>query len=106
LIVTPNLRGFQMDSAASDAFHRQLLETAQSIPGVVAAARVNSMPFATNTWSFRVDGIDSVQRLGRFNYQATSPDYFKVVRTRIVRGRGLTGEGLGEGRGGEKGRFR
>jgi predicted permease len=87
LIVTPNYRGFKMDSAASDEFRRRLLAAAQSIPGVAAAARVNSLPFATNTWEFRVNGIDSVRRLGRFNYQATSPGYFATVGTRIIRGR-------------------
>jgi putative ABC transport system permease protein len=89
LIVTPNYRGLTMDSAARDAFRRRLLAAAQSIPSVVAAARVNSLPFATNTWEFRVNGIDSVKRLGRFNYQATSSGYFATVGTRIVRGRGF-----------------
>ncbi|MDB4914408.1 MAG: permease, partial [Gemmatimonadetes bacterium] len=37
-----------------------------------------------------VAGIDSVQRLGRFVYQATTPDYFAVLGTRIVRGRPFT----------------
>ena len=37
-----------------------------------------------------VAGIDSVQRLGRFNYQYTSPDYFAVMQTQIIKGRGLT----------------
>ncbi len=89
LIVTPNYRGFPMDSAARDAFRRRLLETAQSLPGVRFAARVNSLPFGTNTYSLHVPGIDSVERLGRFNYQSTSPDYFRAVDTRIVRGRSL-----------------
>jgi hypothetical protein len=31
-----------------------------------------------------------VSRLGVFTYQATSPDYFRTMRTRILRGRGLT----------------
>jgi hypothetical protein len=48
------------------------------------------MPFATSYRQLFVDGIDSVQRLGRFNYQATTPEYFDVVGTRITRGRGLT----------------
>jgi hypothetical protein len=36
-----------------------------------------------------VPGIDSVERLGRFNFQITTADYFKVMRTRILRGRGF-----------------
>jgi putative ABC transport system permease protein len=90
LIVTPNYRGLQMDSAARDAFRGHLLETAQSIPGVEYAARVNSLPFGTNSFELHVTGIDSVERLGRFNYQATTPDYFKTAGTRIMRGRSFT----------------
>ena len=90
LVVTPNLRGVQMDTAAQTAFRRRLLATAQSIPGVEAAARVNSLPFLTNTYDLHVDGVDSVARLGRFIYQATTPDYFKTVGTPVVRGEGFT----------------
>lgn len=39
-----------------------------------------------------VPGIDSVQRLGRFNCQLSTPDYFRLMNTRIVRGRAFTGE--------------
>jgi putative ABC transport system permease protein len=90
LIVTPNYRGFQMDTIARVAFRRRLLAAAQSIPGVEYAARVNGLPFGTSTVDLHVQGIDSVQRLGRFNYQTTTPDLFKVLGTRIVRGRPLT----------------
>jgi predicted permease len=90
LIVTPNYRGLAMDSSASTAFRQRLLAAAQAIPGVQSAARINNLPFATSTWEFRVPGIDSVQRLGRFNFQSTTPDYFKVVDTRIIRGRAFT----------------
>lgn len=90
LIVTPEYRGFVMDSSARYAFRRRLLETAQAIPGVMYATRVNSLPFATSYTSLHVPGIDSVERLGRFNYQATTPDYFNVMDTRVVRGRPLS----------------
>ena len=89
LVVTPNYRGFTMDSTAQDAFRRRLLATAQAIPGVVAAARVDNLPFRTSTRDFFVDGIDSVERLGRFVSQVVSPDYFAVMHTRILRGRHL-----------------
>ncbi len=90
LIVTPNYRGLQLDSSARVAFRRRLLETAQSIPGVEAGARINSLPFGTNMNDLHVAGIDSTARLGRFNYQATSPEYFKVMGTRILRGQPFT----------------
>jgi putative ABC transport system permease protein len=87
--VYPDFRGLEMDSASRVAVRRRLLRTAQEIPGVEAAARVNSPLFGTNTATLRVPGVDSVQRLGRFNFQVTTPDYFKVMRTRILRGRGF-----------------
>jgi predicted permease len=90
LIVTPNYRGLAMEPEERATFRRRLLDAARAIPGVASAARVNSLPFATNTNALFVAGVDSVPRLGRFNFQATSPEYFDVVGTRIVRGRGLT----------------
>jgi predicted permease len=87
LLVTLEFRGLQLDSAALIAVSGRLLETAQALPGVVAAARINGLPFATSTAPIFVTGIDSVQLLGRFNYQATTPDYFKAIGTRILSGR-------------------
>jgi putative ABC transport system permease protein len=95
LIVTPNYRGLQLDTSAKTTLRQRLLETAQSIPGVEHAARVNGLPFGTSMFPLFVDGIDSVARLGRFNYQATTPDYFDVVGTRILRGRGFTAQDRG-----------
>ena len=82
-----DFRGYQMDSTTSVATRRRLLEAAKAIPGVEVATRVNSLLFSTNTANLTVPGIDSVARLGRFNFQMTTPDYFAVMRTRIVRGR-------------------
>jgi predicted permease len=87
--VIPDFRGFQMDRAAGVAMRRRLLAHAQMIPGVTAAARVNSGLFRTNTANLQVDGIDSVEALGRFNFQMATAQYFDVMRTRIRRGRAL-----------------
>jgi putative ABC transport system permease protein len=56
----------------------------------VYATGVNSHLFRTNTADLRVRGIDSVPALGRFNFQIAGPDYFNVMQTRILRGRGFT----------------
>jgi len=82
-----DFRGYQMDSTAAVAMRRRLLAAAKSIPGAESATRVNSLLFSTNTAYLSVPGIDSVARLGRFNFQMTTPEYFDVMRTRIVRGR-------------------
>jgi putative ABC transport system permease protein len=95
LIVTPNYRGLQLDTAAATALRARLLETAQSIPGVEHAARINGLPFGTSMFNLVVPGTDSAQRAARFNYQATSPDYFRTVNTRILRGRGYSTQDRG-----------
>ena len=52
------------------------------------------MPF-WSTWSIGlyVQGIDTVGRLGQFNLNAVSPDYFATFGTRILRGRGIADAG-------------
>lgn len=96
LIVTPNYRGLQLDTAARAALRQHLLETAQSLPGVEHAARVNGLPFGTSMFPLFVPGIDAAQRTAaRFDYQATTPDYFNTVGTRIIRGRSYTAQDRG-----------
>jgi putative ABC transport system permease protein len=96
LVVTPNYRGLQMDSASRDEFARRLLDVARAVRGVDAAARVDNLPFLTSTWDLHVDGIDSVARLGRFVHEAVSSDYLNVVGTRVLRGRGLSAHDAGD----------
>jgi putative ABC transport system permease protein len=90
LIAFPNTRSVRMDSVARIRFQRELLATATTIPGVEAATLINSRPFFTSTALLFVDGIDSVLKLGRFDLQVTTPEYFRVMNTRIVRGRAFT----------------
>jgi putative ABC transport system permease protein len=90
LEVTPDFRGTEGDSAARAVAKRRLLAAAQAIPGVEYVARFNSRLFATNTADLYVPGIDSVARLGRFNIQLGTEDFFKVMQTRILKGREFT----------------
>ncbi|HEY4129382.1 MAG TPA: ABC transporter permease [Gemmatimonadaceae bacterium] len=96
LVAVPNYRGLQLDTATMTRVRQELLDAAHSVSGVLAVTRVNSMPFATNMQLLFVEGIDSVARLGRFDYQATTPEYFNVVGTRIVRGRAFKSAERGE----------
>jgi predicted permease len=89
LEVIADFRGFRMDSATGAVTRRRLLAAARALPGVEDAARVNSRLFGTSTADLRVEGIDSVEALGRFNFQVASPDYFSVMRIRVLRGRAL-----------------
>jgi putative ABC transport system permease protein len=88
--VVTDYRGFPMDSATGAAMRRRLLAAAQAIPGVRYAAGFNSRLFGTNTAELAVDGVDSVSALGRFNFQVSTPDYFRVMDIRLVRGRAYT----------------
>ncbi len=86
-----NMRGVDLDSAHAVALRLQLLERAKTIPGVENASLQTSIPF-WSTWSvgLYVAGIDTVGKLGQFNLNAVSPEFFATFGTRIVRGRGFT----------------
>jgi putative ABC transport system permease protein len=85
--VFSDFRGDEPDSAGQVALRRRMLAAVQALPEVEAATRVNSPLFSTNTTFLRVPGIDSVDKLGRFAFQFVTPDFFKVMRTRVLRGR-------------------
>jgi putative ABC transport system permease protein len=90
LLAETNMRGVTLDSAGSAALLAQLHQAATAIPGVTSAARQLTMPF-WSTWDvdLTVAGIDSVSRLGEFDLNAVSPDFFATMGTRIVAGRGI-----------------
>jgi putative ABC transport system permease protein len=91
LIVYRNLRGMTLDSARLVSQRRALVQAAQRLPGVEYAAWVNGVPFwSTSSGPLFVPGVDSVSRFGQFTYQLTTPDYFRAMGTRLLRGRGFT----------------
>jgi len=93
LIVRRNLRGADMSDSAQVRLGRQLLATAQNIPGVESAAWISSVPFwTTSTAQVFVPGMPSTSRLGAMTYQQGSTDYFRTMGTRILRGRGFTAD--------------
>jgi predicted permease len=91
MLVDLRMRGVKLDSVQTVALRQRLLQAAKTIPGVENAALASSVPF-WSTWStgLYVAGIDTVGRLGQFDLNAVSPEYFATLGTRIVRGRGLT----------------
>ena len=71
----------------------RLLDAARALPDVESAAWVSSAPFvSTSSTRLYVAGIDSVDALGSFSYQATTDDYFRTMGTRILRGRPILAE--------------
>ena len=88
LLVMVQQRGATLDSIGRMGLETRLVEQARSLPGVIDATIVSSVPF----WGFEgralyVAGVDSVDILGNFDLQAVSPGYFTTVGTRILRGR-------------------
>ena len=93
LVVGLNLRGETLDSAQHVNLLQRLLAAAQATPGVVSATRQTSVPLWSNSSTrLSVAGIDTVSRLGQFNYNAVGPDYFRTFGTRITRGRAITAQ--------------
>ena len=93
LYVSPTLRGVTLSDTAEVLLKQQLLAEAKAMPGVVNAARQVTVPFNwTSITSLFVPGIDSVSRLGDFYLQSVSPEYFETFGTRILRGRGISGD--------------
>jgi predicted permease len=91
LMVDLQMRGVRLDSASMVALRYRLLEKAKATPGVENASLQSAVPFwSTSSTSLFVQGIDTVARLGEFNYNRVSPEFFATVGTRIVRGRGIT----------------
>jgi predicted permease len=95
MLVNLSMRGVKLDSAATVALRHRLVETAKAVPGVANAALQATVPFWSQ-WSMGlyVAGIDTVSRLGQFDLNAVSPEYFSTVGTRIVRGRGISAEDM------------
>ena len=93
LVLNLNMRGAVLDSAQRVQLIERLQDAAKAAPEVVNAARQTSIPF-WSSWStdLHIAGIDTVQRLGQFNLNAVSPEYFQTLGTRILKGRPLTAE--------------
>jgi predicted permease len=90
LLVNLNMRGERLDSARSVQLRERLLQAATALPGVENASRQTAVPFWSNSsTSLFVDGIDTVSRLGQFDYAAISPSYLRTMGTRLLRGRGI-----------------
>ncbi|HEX6598248.1 MAG TPA: ABC transporter permease [Gemmatimonadaceae bacterium] len=90
LLVNLNMRGEELDSARSVQLRERLLQAATALPGVESATRQTAVPFWSNSsTALFVEGIDTVSRLGQFDYAAVSPSHFRTVGTRLLRGRGI-----------------
>src|SRR5215216_1130987 len=76
--------------------YQQLLQRVAEVPGVVAVAANSDLPFVgQKPWyrgEFAIKGQSSEERKQNplVNYQAVSPDYFRVMQIPLLRGRVFT----------------
>jgi predicted permease len=90
LIVELRMRDMTLDSARTVALRQRLLAAATTVPRIEHASLQLAEPFGgMSAASLQVAGIDSVGKLGRFERNAVSPDYFRTMGTRLLRGRGI-----------------
>jgi putative ABC transport system permease protein len=75
------------------AFANSLLERLKDLPGVQAVGITHSMPIMSD-WllSFNIEGRPAIDPadLPSLNYYAVTPDYFRAMGIRLVRGRVFT----------------
>jgi predicted permease len=90
-LVELNMRGVRLAAPQTAELRSRLLARVRFLPGVENATLQLTVPF-WNTFSTRlfVEGIDTVAKLGRFDLNAVSPEYFATMGTHLVRGRGFT----------------
>jgi putative ABC transport system permease protein len=94
VVVSEHVRGSQRSPGPTFVLlEHALSEASVTLPGVVAATPAPTVPF----WGYAgeplsVDGIgvDGVNLLGNFILQAGTPDYFRTMGTRLLRGRGFS----------------
>ena len=76
--------------------YQKLLQQIATVPGVVAVAANSDLPFVgQKPWyrgEFSIEGqsAEEAQKNPLVNYQAVSPDYFKVMQIPLLRGRVFT----------------
>jgi putative ABC transport system permease protein len=90
LVVETELGSEVPDSARIVDQRQRLLAAALTVPGVTSASFQISVPFRGETsYPIFVEGIDSVEALGKFGLNSVSSEYFATMGTRILRGRGI-----------------
>ena len=79
------------DRADIDASYAGMRERLLRVPGVAGVSLTVGSPFGSGFGiGLAVPGLDSLPRTGIRFVQAVSPDYFRTVGTRVLRGRGFT----------------
>lgn len=93
VMVNQVLRGPAMPPDARVALRTRLMEAALAHPAVELATWRFTTPLgSTLRLNFSTDTVQSAASLGLFSAQQSTVDYFRVMGTAILRGRGFTDE--------------
>src|SRR5262249_265432 len=88
----PKLQGY--DEPRAEAFFRELLRRAKSLPGVESASLAFSIPlgYYGDGTSVHAEGeaVPADKRAPSVGYNSVSPDYFSTMRMKILRGHTFT----------------
>ncbi len=93
LWVHPVMRSVKLDTMPASQLRDRLVAAALRVPGVEASARAGSVPLQGGWWwNVVVPGLDTAytNHIGMMLLQPASPDYFRAMGTRLLRGRGFT----------------
>jgi predicted permease len=84
-----DLRGGKLDSVGREAMYARLAERLRAMPFVEGVATTREVPYYQGHWAehVRVPGRDSATAGHGVHGNAVSPDYFRVMGTRLLRGR-------------------
>ncbi|MEJ7710068.1 MAG: ABC transporter permease [Pyrinomonadaceae bacterium] len=86
-ISLPDARYASPQQAA--AFFEQLTERTRRIPGVVAVSAISSLPLSGNQFAVSF-GVEGASLIGIGEFRVISPDYFRTMGTRLIKGRDFT----------------
>jgi putative ABC transport system permease protein len=85
------LRGTKLSDAEGQQLKWRMLTAVRALPEVESASRIVSVPFELDVEDdLYINGIDSAGRLGSFQQQSVSGDYFRTMGTAIIRGGPIT----------------
>jgi predicted permease len=88
-LATVNLRGARLDSVVVEAMYARVAERLRALPFVEGVATTREVPFyqGHSTDRVRLPGRDSATAGYEVHGNAVSGDYFRVMGTRLLRGR-------------------
>jgi len=95
LVAEVNLRQLDFDPARSRSLFEEAHARVGRLNGVDAVAIGSTVPMQSNVATeFRAEGVDSlpIPKTGGPYYVVVTPEFFRTLGTRIVRGRGFTAE--------------